>query len=161
MRDVAAELAGSLGLGEWTEWADLPDGGRVRAKVESDHDSSLNDGDWFGQIVYPDRYSRTRPEGCDGAARKIETRGGTVWWQPARDVLSDPVALASLERRVRGYYLEHWSYCGIVVETESPPCPHCGERKSETASLWGIEDDAGREYFAEVVGDLMHMSIPA
>lgn len=69
-------------------------------------------------------------------------------------MLSDADALKSLEERVRGYFLEHWTYVGVVVEVRGAPCPHCGERKTRGASLWGIESDAG-DYFADVLNDLV------
>lgn len=156
-KDQAATLAKDLQLQQWTARLTLDDGRDVRAKLEYDEASSLEDsGDWFGTIKAgrrSDSSNDARPEGFNGAARKISSRGGMLWWQPPQDVLSDPSALASLEKRVRAYFLEDWTYVGVVVEVRSAPCSCCGERKAETQSLWGIESDAG-DYFAEVLGEL-------
>ena len=46
-------------------------------------------------------------------------------------------------------YGQTWSMVGVVVETL---CEHGGT--VDSASLWGIEDDSGAAYFAQVVADL-------
>lgn len=154
MHEKLAELARNLELDRWHA-VTLDDGYTVRARLEYDTDSRLEDnGDWFGSIHWPERGETTRPRECNGAARKINTRSGPVWWQPPTDVLSDADALKSLETRVRGYFLEHWTYVGVVVEVTRPACPHCGERKTTRESLWGVESDAG-EHFADVLADLV------
>lgn len=147
-------LAALLDYERWSKPVDLDDGYSVRVKLEPDTDSQLEDSDCFGTIHWPERNSRARPSVCNGAARKIDTRQGPVWWQPPTDVVSDPEVFKSVEMRVRGYFLEHWSYVGVVVEVTGPACAACGERKSEEASLWSIESDAG-DYFAEVLADLV------
>ena len=154
-QEQARGLAQGLELERWTPAVTLDNGASVRAKLEYDVDSRLEEnGDEFGAIHWPERDSRARPAGCDGSARKIVTRNGPVWWQPPKDVVSDVDALASLEKRVREYFHEYWTYVGVVVEVTAPACVTCGERKRETFSLWGIESDSGAEHFAEVIADL-------
>lgn len=147
----------------FTDWRDLPNGMRVRAKMESDNDRNLfshRDGssDCDGQIFWPERHSRQRPAGCDGSARKLVTRDGYVWWQPPADVVNDAAILENVRKRVQGWFYDQWHYVGIIVETESAPCTCCNVRKEvETfpGSLWGIESDSGTDYFAEVIGEML------
>lgn len=154
-----AELARQLETDKWHTVA-LEGGVTVRARLEYDTDTRLEDnGDWFGSIHWPERDSRARPGACNGAARKIDTRGGSVWWQPPADVVGDADALKKLETRVRDYFLEYWCYVGVIVQVLHAPCACCGERKKTSASLWGIESDAG-EYFAEVLSDLVAGAMP-
>lgn len=151
-KEAAKELASKL-REKWSEPVAVGDGFSVRAKIDYDTDSNIEDqGDSFGTFHWSDN---GRPAKCDGGARKINTRQGPLWWQPPKDVLSDSKVLASVEKRVRGYFLEQWSYVGVVVEVTGPACVCCGERKKETSSLWGIESDSGEEYFAEVLEDLV------
>jgi hypothetical protein len=153
LASASLELARLATYGS-TPWLDLDDGSRVRVRIEGDHDSKLSDyGDSFGRVQ--ESRGRDRPEGFDGAARKIDSRQGPLWWQPPADVAKDAAVLASVEERVRGYYLEHWSFIGVVVKVESAPCPHCGERRAATDSLWGIESDYDEGYIAEVIGDCL------
>ena len=133
------------------------EGGTFTVKIVPDDEHHLaEDGDWFGTIQHCDnrRGKRTRPPGFDGAARKFDTRGGNVWWQPPADLKSDPENLLKLAQRVQAYFLEHWSYVGVIVTCQSVACSSCGESKETDASLWAIESDAG-EYFAEVVSNLL------
>jgi hypothetical protein len=153
-KEQASELAHDLTVARWSKPVAIGDGYTVRAKLEYDQDAQLEeDGDWFGSI-HCARDSRQRPAECDGSARKLPTRDGATWWQPPKDVVSDPTSLAKLEGRVRGYFLGEWAYVGLIVEVTAPPCDKCGERKSDMASVWAIESDAG-EYFAEVILDLV------
>jgi len=55
--------------------------------------------------------------------------------------------------RIRDWYHDNWFYHGIVV---MPYCEHCGEPTNAASnSLWGIESDAGDEYFEEIVSALI------
>jgi hypothetical protein len=157
-KEQALTLVRSLDMERWSERLTLDDGYDVRAKLMPDYDTNLDgDGDWYGALYPTRRNSNTgkdeRPAKCNGAARKITTRDGAIWWQPPADLVSDVANLAKLEERVRGYFAENWSYVGIVLEMHGPACVCCGERKTGNASLWGIESDAG-DYFAEVLTDL-------
>lgn len=161
--EIARELAANIGYdGERNgATATLPDGSRVRAWMQSDADATLGgDTDYFGALKWTDgdRYGRgQRPADFDGAARKITTRRGPdLWWQPPEDVKRDPALAARLFDRVQAYYLEHWHYVGVVVEIDKAPCACCGARAKDRASLWGVESDAGADYFAEILDDLLH-----
>lgn len=63
--------------------------------------------------------------------------------------------LRSVAESVEGYYLDEWSYVGVNVEVRRPPCACCGNRKTDSSSLWGIESNAEASHFAEVIGDLL------
>jgi hypothetical protein len=153
-KEQSKTLLDSLDIEQWSDRLALDGGYDVRAKLMPDYDTNLDgNGDWYGALYHPRRNDRSRPSECNGAARKIDTRGGPIWWQPPADLVSDRENLAKLEARVRGYFLEQWSYVGVVLEMRGPACECCGERKTYTASLWGIESDAG-DYFAEVLTDL-------
>lgn len=153
---LAAELADKAErkYGSWTEWHGLPDGRRVRAQLESDSDCRIDDryqSDCYGKLYGE---SRGRPAECNGAARKVRTRHGYVWWQPPADAVTDPEVLASVAGRVESYFLEQWWFLGVMIEVESTPCPHCGERKLGNSSVWGIESDS-KEHIADTIADLI------
>jgi hypothetical protein len=153
-KEQASTLLDSLDIEQWSKSLELDGGYTVRAKLMPDYDSNLEDsGDWYGKLEASPRNSRARPAGFDGAARKIDTRNGPIWWQPPADLVSDRDNLAKLEKRVRGYFHEQWCYVGVVLEMRGPACVCCGERKTYTASLWAVESDAG-DYLAEVLTDL-------
>jgi len=150
--------SGEFDVESWSKPLELNGGYSVRAKLLPDYDHNLDgDGDWYGALYHTQRSSNTgrdeRPAKCNGAARKITTRDGPIWWQPPADLLADAVNLAKLETRIRAYFHDEWSYVGVVLEMRGPACERCGERKTYNASLWGIEADAG-DYFAEVLTDL-------
>lgn len=158
-----AEVLASLAQAEspdFTPWQTGPDGAEYRARIRPDDGAGdfMDQGD-NGKIAESPRHSRQRPPGFNGAAVKIDTRGGPVWWQPPTDVVGDAHAFKVLRDRVQTYYHDEWHYVGVVVERRSAPCPHCGERKTTNASLWGIESDAG-EYFEEVINELIHELAP-
>jgi hypothetical protein len=153
-KEQAKTLLDSLDIETWSDSLTLDNGFAVRAKLVPDYDSNLEDsGDWYGTLHHTRRGEDSRPAGCNGAARKIRTRDGSIWWQPPADLVWDAENLAKLEKRVRGYFADDWSYVGVVLEMLAPACATCGERKKHVASLWAIESDAG-EYFGEVLTDL-------
>lgn len=157
-KEQAKTLLASLDIEKWSDRLALDGGYDVRAKLMPDYDTNLEDsGDWYGALYHTRRSSNTgrdeRPAECNGAARKIRTRDGAIWWQPPADLVLDVANLAKLEARVRDYFGEQWSYVGVVLEMRGPACVCCGERKTYGASLWGIESDGG-DYFAEVLTDL-------
>lgn len=132
---IAAAAVDKIGTGKWSEWFDLPDGRRARAMIESDDQSLEDNGDWFGSIHWPERNTRERPAGCNGAARKVTTRGGYCWWQPPADLLNNAAGLEATEKRVRGYYLEEWSFVGVRVEVQAVACACCGNRATKEDAL--------------------------
>lgn len=139
-----------------SEFVYFEDGSRCRVKIVIDEHSSLeDDGDWFGSLHWPNGGDSGRPSQCDGSAMKLRTRGGFVWWMPPKDIKGDVEAVEQLRNTVAGYFLEQWYYVGIVLEYDSPPCPHCNERKNSTESVWGIESNANIHYFCELADDLL------
>lgn len=86
-------------------------------------------------------------------AQEICRERDSVWWVPPKDVTSKECH-ERIAKRVRGYFRDDWTFCGVCVEVRHKACEHCGERKVTGGSLWGIETDAG-DHFAEVIGDLI------
>jgi hypothetical protein len=94
--------------------------------------------------------------------RLLHESGGTAWlydWQEAIRIAKrdkwgpSPVDAVQADfDRLRAFARGDWQYVGVVVQ---PVCP-CGSQatKSETASLWGIESDAGT-YLDEVAQELI------
>lgn len=155
MNQIARQLADAASSdmgGKWSAWLDGDDGAQYRAKIEPDNDADLFQYGEMGKAC--EARSQQRPKGYDGAAVKVRSRSGMLWWQPPEDAKGDAEMLANIRERVEGYFLEHWAFVGVIVERQSAPCPHCGERNKDGRSLWHIESDAG-EYFAEVIADLM------
>jgi hypothetical protein len=156
---LAEALQDMTGAERFTEWLTLEDGSRVRAKLELDFHTGIEDyTDCYGKVAEDE--GKGRPVGFDGAARKVRSRSGMLWWQPPEDVKGDPDALARVQDRVSGYFGEHWSFVGVVVERQGPACQHCGCQKTEDASLWGIESDVDAGYLAEVLRDLITEAEP-
>lgn len=149
---LAAYLTG-YNADRWSDWVPVGDGTDARVRTAPDLDTSLQDyPDCFGTFAEV-RRDGSRPSGFNGAARKIRHRGGVMWWQPPADLTA--ADLPSVAKAVEGYYLEDWAYIGVWVEVRRPPCPCCGARKTDTASLWGIESNSDASYFDQVVSDLL------
>ena len=137
-------------------WADskplsvpLADGGQLTVRLEDDTDSDLAD---FGRLEWT--RDRNRPTGFDGGAVKVLTRSGYLWFQP--DPEFTPEYRPRAIERVRDYYLEHWSYVGVVVTRHAPPIvgPFGNDlTDSATEALWGLESDAG-DYLAAMAREL-------
>lgn len=71
----------------------LDDRHELRIVVEPDYCATVNDYDCYGQVAevetnrdYWGGYGVYRPDGFDGAARKIHTQGDAWWWQPPADL---------------------------------------------------------------------------
>lgn len=135
----------------------LRDGREIKLEIMPDEYYSLLEDDFYGAVEL-DRsdpytgYSR-RPDGFDGAARKFDGNGrsnDTFWWQPPTDLVNDKENCAKVFEIVRGYYNQDWWYVGVAISIK-------GDRRSEDrdASLWGIESNAGEEYFKEIIRDLL------
>lgn len=170
MGKLARTLYAGLG-GPGDEGATVTeDAAEYVARVVTDTDSGI--GRWHDGRHYDDVYGRFcwpgpdyrngygyqhRPDGFDGAARKLTTRDGYVWWQPPADVTGDH--LAQLEERVRAYFTEQWWHVGVVV-TYSTICACCGRASEQArASLWGVESDCGEDYMLEILEDLIEESV--
>lgn len=155
--NLAATLAVDVPYDKYGKWIDAEDGSRFRAKMEADTDASPfdhNNRDNYGQLHWT--RERQRPAACDGAAVKMDTRDGPVWWQPPRDVVKDwPQGLPNLRERVQDYLHDSWSFVVLAVECESPPCKCCGQRKRNVVYCGGVESDAGAEHYAELIRDMV------
>lgn len=156
-RTLAAQLAALMTYG--TSRSVTVDGITWTIRQEHDSDSNLDDCDWWGKVEWdkPNRYSdhSRRPDGFNGNAEVVHTDGRSrLWWQPPADVKRTDDNFKGLRAKVRGWYRDEWSYCGIVVAMYTP-CATCGGEKEVDASLWGIESDSGDDYFAETIADLI------
>ena len=124
----------------------------VRLTREHDPDVSLTDYDYWGKSeAARHNYNgyAPRPSDMDGSARIVwRDRGQATWWQPPADVVNDPEALASLERLVRGWYGDEWTYEVWTVRVER------GGVKCR-ASLGGLGSDTDGDYAREVVSGLV------
>lgn len=131
----------------------LSDDREIRLEIVPDEVMSLDEfSDCYGSIELDHKscytgYSR-RPEGFNGAARKFSTRDNDYWWQPPEDLVNDPENCAEWFKIVRDYYNGDWWYVGVAITINT-----CG--RDESASLWGIESNAGEDYFKETIGELI------
>lgn len=137
---------------------ELSDGRQIKLEIVQD-DIGLEEFDFYGEIkpytqnVYTGRSAR--PDGFNGAARKIDTRDGFVWWQPPADVLNSPETVETLRKLVQGWYHEDWYYVGIVVQIDNA-CFKCGKLSNAgMASLWGIESNSGNDFMKETIKELI------
>lgn len=118
----------------------------------------FDDGDWYGSLAWvePSRetiHARPRLDGFDGAAEKIHTRDGAIWWQPPEDARRDP----ALRKALRGPLVDliEYGYCGFIVELLEGEDAYHRPIVRESASLWGVEAFPTDEYRAEIVGELI------
>lgn len=158
---TAVEEAQSHFVDRWSQWHDIEDGAQVRVKFIHDGDvDPFKDGDYLGEVEYAKRNRDTgydqRPSRFDGAARKIHTRDGHIWWQPPEDAKTDATIMAAVEERVQGWFLNEWTMLVLCVEVASAECPHCGERNTETGYLGGMESDTDVASFVEAADDIVH-----
>lgn len=126
--------------------------GTYTLTIDEDHDGDLFDGNHgdFGTLAEPSRSRHhdtgrmQRPSGFDGAARKLDTRRGPIWWQPPADEKGN----AQLAERVRRWFAEDWSFVGVTLTLSIPGY------EDQSTSLWGIETDGGADYLAETITDI-------
>lgn len=139
----------------------LPDGGALTVRRWIDADADIGDwSDCYGRFATSSsRHNpRERPDGFDGAACRIQTRSGSIWWQPPKDVVSDRACLDAVRERVVSYYHEAWYFIGLTVTRLSAPMrgPFGGNLADTVeASLGGIESDSARDYFTIIIRDLL------
>ena len=141
----------------------LPDGRTIRYRFTPDEWSNpmddMGEGAWTGRVEFGTRHPYTgydqRPDGMDGRARKLQTRGGDpVWWQVPADVPDD--AIADFGRSIAdlleyGYTVATVDLCETVVNSR-------GEGHTvvvNSASLGGIEPFPTEEYACEVLAELI------
>lgn len=134
----------------------LPDGTVLTLEVNDDYGFSTNDfADCYGMVEWCHNTPGTeRPQGFDGAARKIWVRHDCYWWQPPQDVVNNPEALLATRRSVIDL-LEFGLQ--VVTVTHEKKCECCGMSKAAgVASLGGVEWYADQDYRMSVVADLVH-----
>lgn len=126
---------------------DQPDQSRrITCEVTADPDCTINDFDCYGLIgwgrKHPDTGHEQRPTGFTGAAQKLDTRDGPIWWEPYRE--GHKVYNTPEDRRAVRDLLEFgFSYVVIQVWTH---CAECDTFKvTSTASLGGIDSRDGVE----------------
>lgn len=163
MAETLQELAQELSTCEYgaptlAEFAGMT----FRATWEIDYDMSIfDDGDWYGALAWvkTERWGgrdENRPDGFDGAARKLQTRGGDpVWWQPPADVPADKLNdMASTILDILEY-----GYRGIVVE-RCEGVDHYGRPiVVDATSLWGLAG-CDSEGHAFIIADMIHEVYP-
>ncbi len=128
-----------------------------RVVAEPDYDVPLEDAeDSYGRVEYRDDRDarRARPEGFDGAARKIDLRNGFLWWQPPADAIADPHLLGTMRAAVRD--IAEYGYKVATVELLAPEPDHYGRPiVVNAASVGGIEpfDEIGH-LVRDLIGEL-------
>lgn len=119
----------------------------VRVLTEPDLMSDPRDGqDWYGRFEFFENRQRhdTRPDGFDGAARKIGLRDGFLWWQPPADALADPELLVSLRDGLRD--LAEFGFNCVVVELLDQSTDYYGRPVVRASRSYG-----GIEPFSDLV----------
>jgi hypothetical protein len=155
-RTLAEELAADLTYGR-TNVVER-DGQVWRARVEPDCDHSVFDEDecYIGRLVWARERHGLRPDGFDGAARKLTTHGGDqVWWQPPDDITS----VTDFAQMVTD--LLNYGYVGVIVERCEGEDGYGRPIVREASSLWGIDAmSSDTPYLAEVIGELVAEATP-
>lgn len=132
------------------------EGVTYRAKIEPDEDSSIfDDGDWYGSLTWVTHNTWTgqadpRPSDYDGAARKLQTRGGDpIWWQPPADL--DAENIEAMRTTILDIMED--GYSGLILERCEGTDHYGAPIVRDSVSLWGM---AGydREGLAFVIADL-------
>lgn len=153
---LADALADAMGECWAKHTVALDDGTEMTVRVEVDPGADLRgDGDWYGALSDYMSYRfdgrSPRPTGFDGNARKVHARDGYVWWQPPANVAPGSDAFTHLERMVRGYYRDEWTY---VVVSVSVLWAEGSALKREHAVLGGVETSSP-DYVREVLAELL------
>ena len=131
-----------------------------RVTTEADEWTTVEDFDWYGTVVfYADRdREKSRPEGFDGGARKIDLRTGFLWWQPPAHALADSEIIAELRQLIRD--VAEYGYKRVTVETLDAEPDYYGRAVVRGGnSVGGIEpfDEIGstvRDLIAELEIDI-------
>lgn len=138
---------------------DLPDGRTLRVRVETDHDTTIDDFDCYGQTAWVE-YDRDtgsaspRPDGFDGRARKLHAYGGDAfWWQPPFDMgmADDPETVRKNADLVVD--LVSFGFKGVILEMLDGEDAYGSPIVRGVASVWGV-DDTAEEYVRDLVGEL-------
>ena len=137
------------------------DGTLFRVSTEPDQWAYLRDAeDWYGKAEIIDSRAEqgNRPEGFDGAARKVDYRDGRFWWQPPADALADPELLASMRRSLVD--LVDYGFKRVTVELLDPEPDYFGRFITrDRRSMGGLEpfDEIGPAV-QELMGDIEELA---
>lgn len=126
-KDAADRLDGDT-VTVWLSEYDPCDGRGIRVKLEPTDipaDEQINDCDVYGQVAPveharyrtgPGRGELSRPEGFDGAARKLHGRTWDYWWQPhPTTVAQGPDAIRQAAGEVTDLLEYGFTYLGLEI----------------------------------------------
>lgn len=139
---------------------DLPDGRKLRLRIEPDPHATINDFDCYGKCSTVHDYIRDgkqpRPDGFDGNAEKIQVdRGLWVWWQPSSDGPKRGTPEFDKDRRQIRDLLE-LGFCVVGVELLDVSADHYGRGVVRDAAYLGaVEPYPDKDYLLSVVTDLV------
>ena len=129
-------------------------GATYRAKFWQEHDEfmDINDSGFYGKVEPVSRGMwPKRPEGFDGAARKVCDRHYDYWWQPPEGIGHDEEVLRGMARTVSS--LLEYGFVQWCVSVEKR-CECCG-----SYNIVGSYSYGGNEPFMEpddgVIGELL------
>ena len=135
---------------------ELPDGRTLRLRFEPDDINPFDDNpDFYGLIAWTERHrdyvgDAQRPEGFNGAARKLWAGGDRFWWQPPKDVIEQgPDAVESMASQVKE--LAEYGYCCLILEVLYGEDAYHRPIVVAATSLGGIEPFPDNDYVREVV----------
>ena len=119
----------------------------------------MDEGTWTGRVEFGTRDRTTgydvRPDGMDGRARKLQTRGDDpIWWQVPADVPDD--AIPAMARNIVD--LLECGYIAVGVKLREAVTDSIGGAHTVTvreAWMGGIEPFPDPEYLAYVAADLI------
>lgn len=137
---------------------ELADGRRARIRIEPDYDVSINDYDCYGTVsegrTNPYTGRNERPADFDGAACKITTIDGPMWWQPF-DGYFDLTPEDQRDARWHVGHLASFGFHVVFVEVLAPEDDAYGRPIVLDYDCLGGVDDANDEYVREIVKDLL------
>lgn len=134
------------------------DGRTYRATFSTvpDEWSAINDYDCWGKVEWCDRgMFPKRPDGFDGAARKLWTRSDPFWWQPPEGITPDTpgIDFDELVGDVRAIVEYGFQNAEIMVESR---CECCGSYNMIASySYGGIEPWSNFLRDPGVIGELL------
>lgn len=114
----------------------VSDGTRLVFQILPDEFAYIRDDeDWIGKVAVCER-DRSRPDGFDGAARKVGSHHGDIyWWQPPSDVLGNDASVELLRRELID--ILNYGYSLISVELQEQ-CSHGDWHEVAGTSIGGL-----------------------
>lgn len=119
----------------------VSDGTRLVFRIECDEFADVRDDqDWIGRIAECSDGGwyrhQSRPEGFDGAARKVRAHTGDVWWwQPPSDAVSDDALVQSLRRELVDILTYGYSLLSVTLQES---CSHHAWHDVSGTSIGGL-----------------------